>query len=52
LESPKAIFETIAKLSDKNTKFILSFVDSRWNLVLWVLEKLKLKMPKGPNKSN
>jgi len=35
---------------NKNTVIIISYVDSIWEPVLWIMEKMGLKMPEGPHK--
>lgn len=49
LASPEAVFESLVKFSDRSTKLIVSFVGSSWEPVLWLLERLGLKMPEGPH---
>ncbi len=49
LTNLKKSLESLKRLCNKNTVLVLSFVDSSWEPVLWLLEKLKLKMPEGPH---
>lgn len=50
IADPTAEFKRIYALMNKNTKFVVSFVDNTWDFIPQILEKLKLKMPEGPHK--
>lgn len=43
-------FKKINKFMSKNTKLVISFVDTSWEWFPKILETLKLKMPEGPHK--
>jgi len=49
LQDPQKAFRRLKELMNKDSILILSFVDSSWEPLLWILEKLGLKMPEGPH---
>ena len=49
LASPEAVFGELKDFSGRDTKLIISFVSSSWEPILWLLERLGLKMPEGPH---
>lgn len=50
LAQPQKAFKILSRFAGSQTKIIVSFVDPSWKPVIWILEKLQLKMPEGPNK--
>lgn len=42
--------KTAMKLMKKNAQLVVSYVDSKWEVPLMILEKLNLKMPEGPHR--
>lgn len=50
LAEPRKAFEGLKKFMNEDTYLIVFFVDSFWEPLLWILEKLGLKMPEGPHK--
>lgn len=50
LARPLEAFESLKKFCGKKTLLIVSFVDSSWEPLLWILEKARLKMPEGPHR--
>lgn len=50
LAEPRKAFASLKKFMNEDTYLIVSFVDSSWEPILWMLEKLGLKMPEGPHK--
>lgn len=50
LAEPRKAFASLKKFMNEDTYLIVSFVDSSWEPMLWILEKLGLKMPEGPHK--
>lgn len=50
LAEPRKAFESLKKFMNEDTYLIVSFVDSSWESILLILEKLNLKMPEGPHR--
>lgn len=50
LARPQKAFESLKKFCGKETLLIVSFVNSSWEPLLWILEKARLKMPEGPHR--
>jgi len=50
LARPQKAFESLREFCGKETLLIVSFVDSSWEPLLWILEKARLKMPEGPHR--
>lgn len=49
LEDPQKAIRALTELMNNESLLVLSFVDSSWEPVLWIMEKLGLKMPEGPH---
>lgn len=47
LKNPALVLENIKKIMQKDTKLIITTANKKWARVLYILEKLKLKMPEG-----
>ncbi|OGM57398.1 hypothetical protein A3E46_02150 [Candidatus Woesebacteria bacterium RIFCSPHIGHO2_12_FULL_46_16] len=50
LEDPQRALGSVKEFMNEESLLVLSFVDSSWEPILWILEKLGLKMPEGPHK--
>src|SRR3972149_1571887 len=50
LVKPKEVFKKLFYLANKKTFLIISYIDPFFNPLLFLMEKLNLKMPEGPHK--
>ena len=50
LEKPQSTFSQISKLMNKDSKFIITMANPKWEVFLMIWEKLGWKMPEGPHR--
>jgi 2-polyprenyl-3-methyl-5-hydroxy-6-metoxy-1,4-benzoquinol methylase len=49
LENVSSAVQSLKPLCHNSTKIIFSYANPFWEPILWILEKLSLKMPEGPH---
>lgn len=49
LENREMLFQNLHQYCNRNTKIILLMANPKWEVILLLLEKLRLKMPEGPH---
>jgi ubiquinone/menaquinone biosynthesis C-methylase UbiE len=50
LEDVSSVVKSVNRIADSDTKIIISMANPLWEPILFILEKLKLKMAEGPHK--
>jgi 2-polyprenyl-3-methyl-5-hydroxy-6-metoxy-1,4-benzoquinol methylase len=49
LQDVPGMLQALRELCTDNTRIIFSYANPYWEPILWILEKLSLKMPEGPH---